>query len=80
MKNSYIFGFYIENMQKGCYVKKASCHIQAGAENNAVNINKRQGRIIYAEIKEEDMDGKAGSSAGGSGCACAGRGFCVPGR
>ena len=59
MKNSYIFDFHIENMVKGCYVKKASCRFQAGEEKNAVNINKRQGRIVYAEVKEEDMDGKA---------------------
>lgn len=43
-------------------------------EENAVNINKRQGRIVYAEVKEEDMDGKAGRGFDGSGCACAGRG------
>ncbi|GAA6508281.1 hypothetical protein K360107B91_14490 [Enterocloster bolteae] len=79
MKNSYIFDFHIENMVKGCYVKKASCRFQAGEEENAVNINKRQGRIVYAEVKEEDMDGKAGRSGNGSGCACAGRGVCVPG-
>ncbi|MFQ9705022.1 MAG: hypothetical protein ACLR0U_30110 [Enterocloster clostridioformis] len=27
-------------------------------EENAVNINKRQGRIVYAEVREEDMDGR----------------------
>ena len=37
MKNSYIFDFHIENMVKGCYVKKALDWIQVFSNEDKVS-------------------------------------------